>query len=122
MYGSLFQTEINQNRFFLSPLADHKDPICTEVVTHIQNNFKTVDEYDLGHFFKLDSFQNLQLLEDIKEGALPVQWDDHQKFYQQCWESKGTEKSLSLVVLVQQALKDGTTLIVDDLEDAFILF
>lgn len=114
--GSYSKIETNQNVLFLSSLADGKDSICTEVANHIQNNFKTVDEYDLSHFFKFD-FQNPQLLEDIKEVDLPIQWDDGQKFYQQCWESEGTEKYLSLVVLVRKALKNGTTLIVDDLED-----
>ena len=73
----------------------------------------------MRHFFKLDySVQNPQFLEDIKEIDLPLHWEDDWKFYQQCLDSEGTEKFLSLVMLNQQVLKDGTTLIVDDLENS----
>lgn len=115
--GSYSRMPINEATLVLPSWANLGDPICTEVANHIQNNFEIIDGYDLSHFFEFAyKDQNPHILEDTKDVDLPIRWDNAGQFYKQCRESYGAKKFLSLDVLVREILKDGKTLIMDDLE------
>lgn len=116
--GGYSKIEGDSKILFLLLLADQKEPTCVEIVNYFQNGLEIVGGYYLSHFFKFAyGTQKPQIVEDVKEVDLPIRWDDEKKFYQQCWESNGTERFLALAVFVREALKDGKTLIVDDLEE-----